>query len=122
MARPSERILFLISAVVTTLALWGSSNGFCDSPEASDAAQGTLPSVYDLRFHLEVDGSIKFLSKTRYYRSEDLHLKLSASPCLDGWDFRSLRLVEDGDESDTVDPVLDRALELLRRPVEEIAA
>jgi len=33
------------------------------------------------------------LGKTRYYRSEDLHLKMAASPGPDGWHFHSLKLV-----------------------------
>ena len=56
------------------------------------------PYLYDLRLQLEVDGRIRLLSKTRYYRSEDLHLRLEARACPKGWDFRSLRLVEEGGE------------------------
>jgi hypothetical protein len=48
--------------------------------------------------HLEVDGRIKMLSKTRYYRSEDLHLKFKARTCPEGWTFQSLGLAQDTSE------------------------
>lgn len=120
-----RRIFFVVSAAVIGLPLWGASPGFSDSfpsfppGEKNPVPQGTetlgsespVPqeavwtetsskehSLYDLRLHLEVDGRIKLLSRTRYYRSEDLHLKLKARSCPEGWDFRSLHLVENTGE------------------------
>ena len=95
MSGPRFRFVFVTCPVVLALNLWGSGQGFSESRRPSRAGQEALPLVYDLKFHLEVDGRIKFLSKTRYYRSEDLHLKLTAQHCPQGWDFGSLRLVED---------------------------
>jgi len=89
------RLPFVTCTLLSLLVLWSSRHGFSEYLEPSAARKGMLPLVYDLRFHLEVDGRIKFLSRTRYYRSEDLHLKLTAQRCAEGWDFRSLRLVED---------------------------
>ncbi len=54
--------------------------------------------LYDLQLRLEVAGWMRILSRHRYYRSEDLHLKLEARPCAEGWAFRSIGLVsEDGE-------------------------
>jgi hypothetical protein len=118
-------IFFFVSALVMGLSLWGSGAAFSDSfppfpsgqkkPElvgpqkrGSDSpvpreavwteSHSGKPSLYDLKLRLEVDGRIKLFSKTRYYRSEDLHLKLEARSCPEGWDFRSLRLVENTGE------------------------
>jgi hypothetical protein len=90
-----DRLVMTACVLVSVLALWGSRHGACESLQPSRAELGKSPFVYDLRFHLEVDGRMKVLSKTRYYRSEDLHLKLTAAGCPEGWAFRSLRLVED---------------------------
>lgn len=53
----------------------------------------TGPFIYDLQFQLEVEGSFALVSRTRYYRSEDIHMKLAANPSSDGWHFHSLDLV-----------------------------
>jgi len=53
------------------------------------------PFLYDFKFGLVVEGNIQLLSKTRYYRSEDLHLKYTASPTPDGWRFKSMSMVSD---------------------------
>jgi len=119
------RIFFFVSALVMGLSLWGSGPGFSDSfpsfppgqkkpelcrsetrgsdsPVPREAVRteppSGEPSLYDLKLRLVVDGRIKLFSKTRYYRSEDLHLKLEARSCPEGWDFRSLRLVENRGE------------------------
>ena len=46
--------------------------------------------VYDLDLRLEVTGNITLLSRTRYYRSEDLHFNLLATPAGQGWQLRAL--------------------------------
>lgn len=117
--------LTLTAALVSALALLGSDLGVC-GPSLAPAAgrkgsafpgpgypasvtpvlQGPRPPanhseepyLYDLRLELEADGRIKLLSQTRYYRSEELHLRLEARPCPEGWHFRSLRLAEEGAE------------------------
>lgn len=71
----------------------GSASTHLDLSEDRDERYGRKgPFPYDLRFHLEVRGTITLLAKTRYYRSEDLHLKLAAIPGTDGWYFHSLEL------------------------------
>lgn len=63
-----------------------------------EGREGPLPQkapfLYDLQFHLEIEGSFALLSRSRYYRSEDLHMKFASNPSSDGWHFHSLRLVE----------------------------
>ena len=67
----------------------------CPVPSLADGE----PVVYDLFFHLEVTGQVKLISRTRFYRSEDLHLKLAAVPAPGGWRFHSLGLVAEPGET-----------------------
>lgn len=52
------------------------------------------PFFYDFDFQLEISGTMSLLARTRYCRSEDLHLKLAATRGPDGWHFHSLGLAE----------------------------
>ncbi len=50
------------------------------------------PFAYELCFGLEVEGKVTLLSRTRYYKSEDLHLKLMSQYEPMGWRFRTVGL------------------------------
>lgn len=62
--------------------------------EARARPEGVCELMYDLGLRIEVTGSMTLLTRTRYYRSEDLHLNLLAVPSGRRWQFRTQGLRE----------------------------
>jgi len=56
------------------------------------------PYLYDLEFHLEVEGEIALMSTTRYYRYEELHLRTVARLENGHYQFEALGLSRDNEE------------------------
>ncbi len=76
------------------VAVWAS---LLAAPELSGAAAEPAP-LYDLRLRIEAAGTITLFKKTRFYRSEDLHLKVQIVPQPSGWQARVLGPLTAGGE------------------------
>jgi len=61
-----------------------------DAPDRSPSPHETH--IYHLDFSLQVTGDVTLLTRTRFCRVEDLHLKLAAAQAGDAWAFRLLGL------------------------------
>jgi len=75
-------------------AVWSWS---LSAPARCETAAQTAP-VYDLRLRIEAAGTITLFKKTRFYRSEDLHLKVQVVPDSSGWQARVLGPLTAGEE------------------------
>lgn len=62
-----------------------------------ETAAGTAP-VYDLHLRIEAAGTITLFKKTRFYRSQDLHLEVQVAPDSSGYQGRVLGLLTSGGE------------------------
>lgn len=84
------------SRVFCALAVWASLVAV-PRPCRAEAEAGPGP-VYDLRLRIEAAGTITLFKKTRFYRSEDLHLQVQVVPQPSGWQARVLGLLTAGGE------------------------